>query len=169
MVDDAAWFRNQLQASGDALVWAFEQLPEARRLEPPPAPEYLGEWPPVRHIWHLAQYERCLALPSMRLWLGGALPRDEDMWDESDAGWLAACQSAVPDVVGQFRAARDAQVAVLQELTGIDWTAPRPTPWEEQPLRMILTKTLQHTFEHADVLLRMGLWWDDILRRQARL
>ena len=26
---------------------------------------------------------------------------------------------------------------------------------------MIVTKTYQHTFEHGDTLLRMGLWWEE--------
>lgn len=165
MSDDALWFASQLRSSGDAVLWAYDQLPPTRRLETPPDADSFGDWPAARHLWHLAEYERCLAAPAMRLWLGGAMPTHEDMWDESDAGWAAASLPAAPDVVRMFRAARAAQAEVLDALASADWQTPRPTPWGERSLQMIVTKTLQHSFSHADTLLRMVLWWDDIVRR----
>ena len=65
-----------------------------------------------------------------------------------------------------FRAARADQADLLDALASVDWLTPRPTPWGERSLRMVVTKTLQHGFSHADTLLQMGLWWDDIVRRR---
>ena len=33
---------------------------------------------------------------------------------------------------------------------------------------MIVTKTYQHTFEHGDTLLRMGLWWEQFQQEYER-
>jgi hypothetical protein len=31
----------------------------------------------------------------------------------------------------------------------------------------VLTKTIQHTWEHGDTLMRMGLWWEHIQEQIA--
>ena len=74
-----AWFRAQLQSSADGFVWAFEQIAPELRDKLPPRPGYLGTWPPIRHVWHVALYERTLVIPSMRQWLGGP-PADGAGW-----------------------------------------------------------------------------------------
>lgn len=35
-------------------------------------------------------------------------------------------------------------------------------------MSMIVTKTFQHTYEHGDTLLRMGIWWESILDEMAK-
>jgi hypothetical protein len=50
---------------------------------------------------------------------------------------------------------------LLDTLSGVDWTTPRATLWGHKPLSMIVTKTFQHTYEHGDTILRMGLWWKE--------
>jgi len=35
-------------------------------------------------------------------------------------------------------------------------------------LAWVITKTFQHTYEHGDTLLRMGLWWQHILNEIVR-
>jgi hypothetical protein len=49
---------------------------------------------------------------------------------------------------------------LVDALEQVDWEAPQATLWGDKPLKMIVTKTYQHTFEHGDTLLRMGLWWE---------
>ncbi len=54
--DPSRWFALQLQTSADAFAWAVEQLAPERRSVPP-----LGrpdEWPALRHVFHMAAYER---------------------------------------------------------------------------------------------------------------
>jgi hypothetical protein len=66
-----------------------------------------------------------------------------------------------------FRAVRQEQLVLLDQLGGVDWTAPRQTIWGNKPLAMIVTKTFQHTYEHGDTILRMGLWWEEIANKIA--
>lgn len=161
MTDWVIWFRRQLQASGDGFVWAARQLPPAYHHAFPPDPNYLGTWEPARHVWHVAEYERCLALPSMRQWIGGPLP-DGATWPDDDRAWASARHQSLEELCVAFQTVRQAQIALLDELAALDWEAPRDTLWGRKPLAMIVTKTFQHTYEHGDTLLRMVLWWQHI-------
>jgi hypothetical protein len=86
MTDWVSWFSYQLKASADGFEWAFAQISPAVHDQLPPDPEYMGIWPPARHVWHVTEYERCLALPSMLQWLGSPLP-PEDAWSDGDEAW----------------------------------------------------------------------------------
>jgi hypothetical protein len=70
-----------------------------------------------------------------------------------------ARHAGLSDAVAAFCDLRRQQILMLDQLEQVDWEAPRPTPWGEKPLKMVVTKTYQHTLEHCDTLLRMGLWW----------
>ena len=167
MTDWAAWFRYQLQASADGFEWAFSQIPPSLREKLPPAPPYLGTWPPARHVWHVAEYERCLAIPSMCQWLGGSIP-PYDAWQDDDEPWAKVQKRGFEDLTSAFRHVRQQQIELLDQLATSDWSAPRETLWGLKPLSMVVTKTFQHTYEHGDTLLRMGLWWEVILKEEAR-
>jgi hypothetical protein len=161
MTNLASWFREHLQSNADGFVWAFEQIAPDLHDKLPPRPGYLGAWPPIRHVWHVALYERTLAIPSMRQWLGGP-PADGAGWtegDEDDQAFAQARHAGLSDAVAAFCDLRRQQILMLDQLEQVDWEAPRPTPWGEKPLKMVVTKTYQHTLEHCDTLLRMGLWW----------
>jgi hypothetical protein len=97
----------------------------------------------------------------MRQWLGEPLP-DGTNWPDDDPAWAAIRNHSLEDHCAAFQAVRQAQIALLDELITVDWQAARETLWGKKPLAMIVTKTFQHTYEHGDTLLRMGLWWDDI-------
>ena len=89
MTDWVPWFSYQLKASGEAFVWAAQQLRPADHFTLPPEPGYLGTWPAARHIWHVSGYERCLALPALQGWLDGNSAKSEK-WPDDDADWEAA-------------------------------------------------------------------------------
>lgn len=161
MTDWVTWFRQQLPASADGFLWAARQLPHTSHFAFPPDPGYLGRWEPARHVWHVAEYERCLALPSMRQWLGEPIP-DGANWPDDDHTWAAVRHLSLEDHCLAFQTVRQAQIALLEELVELDWQEPRETLWGRKPLAMIVTKTFQHTYEHGDTLLRMGLWWQHI-------
>jgi hypothetical protein len=166
MTDFVAWFRYQLKASGDGFEWAFSQIPPAFYLQLPPDPEYLGTWSPARHVWHVTEYERWMALPAMYEWIDGPKPPDED-WPDDDAAWAKAQELGLEGLVSKFRHVRQQQIDLLDQLSAVDWIAPRETGWGMKPLSMVVTKTFQHTYEHGDTLLRMGLWWKTILEEMA--
>lgn len=165
MTNWVTWFTYQLKASGDGFAWAFEQIDESNLLILPPNPDYLGTWEPARHVWHVTEYENQIVIPSMREWL--SIPMDKPNWADDDASWAAVSDKSRTTQLERFWEARNTQLGLLNELGDLDWNAPRKTLWGEQPLSMVVTKTLQHTYEHGDTLLRMGLWWDLILKQQA--
>lgn len=167
MTDWVAWFRYQLQASADGFVWAFSQIAPQLRENLPPAPEFLGTWPPARHVWHVTEYERCLVIPSMNQWMGGSMPNGED-WLAVDNAWAEVPNRGFAELTSAFRHIREQQIALLDKLIDVDWNAQRGTLWGQKPLSMIVTKTFQHTYEHGDTLLKMGIWWEEALEEARR-
>jgi hypothetical protein len=167
MTDWIPWFRYQLKASADGFEWAFAQISPALRDQLPPEPEYLGSLSAARLVWHVTEYERYLALPSMLQWLGSPLPLG-DAWSDDDEAWAKVKDRSFEGLAAEFRHVRQQQVDLLEPLAGVDWSASQKTLWGDKPLSMIVTKTFQHTYEHGDTLLRMGLWWESILKRQGK-
>ena len=167
MTDWVPWFRYQLQASADGFAWSLSQISPALLDQQPVDPDYMGTWPPLRHVWHVTEYERCLALPSMKQWLGAPLP-GEDAWPDTDEAWAAVVDKSPAALSAAFRQVRQQQIGLLDDLAGADWDTPLETLWGHRPLSMVVTKTFQHTYEHGDTLLRMGLWWEFILGEIAR-
>jgi hypothetical protein len=161
------WFRYQLKASADGFGWAFAQIPASRQNQLPPDPPYMGSWTAARHVWHVTEYERCLALPAMLEWLGVPLPDDLE-WPDDDNAWNLAQEQGLDGLIAEFWRVRQQQLDLLERLTVVDWEAPRETLWGVKPLAMVVTKTFQHTYEHGDTLLRMGLWWDTVLDEVAK-
>ena len=159
MTDWVQWFRYQLQASADGFIWAYSQIYESVRETLPPEPDYMGTWPPARHVWHVTEYERCIVIPSMNQWLGGSFPNEDD-WPDDDHTWNKVQARGFEESTSAFRAVRVQQLELLDQLVNVDWEVPRETLWGHKPLSMIVTKTFQHTYEHGDTLLRMGLWWE---------
>jgi hypothetical protein len=161
MTDWVPWLHTQLRASADGFIWGFSQISPAHLDQLPPDTSYLGTWPPLRHIWHVTEYERCLALPVMNEWLDISLP-DED-WLDDDPAWAAVQDKSPAALSAAFLRVRQQQIDLLDRLATADWQAPRETLWGQRSLSWVVTKTFQHTWEHGDTLLRMGLWWDHIL------
>lgn len=166
MTDWVTWFRYQLQASADGFAWAFAQIPSALHDQLPPAPDYLGTWSPARHVWHVSEYERCIVIPSMQQWLGAAMPGD-DVWPDDDPTWATIHDRSLETLTTAFRLVRQQQIQLIDQLVSVDWDTPCATIWGQKPLSMVVTKTFQHTYEHGDTLLRMGLWWESILNQEA--
>lgn len=166
MTDWVQWFHQQLQSSAEGFTWGFSQIPAHLLDQIPVEPDVLGTWQPVRHVWHITGYERCLALPTMKQWSGAPLPPG-DAWQDDDEAWAAADKS--PGVlIAAFQKVRQEQIDLLEQLANVDWETPRQTLWGDRPLSWIVTKTFQHTYEHGDTLLRMGLWWEYILNEIAK-
>ena len=167
MTDWVPWFRYQLKASAEGFEWGFAQIPPAWLEQLPPDPGYLGTWSPARHVWHVTEYERCLALPSMYLWLDESAAHPEIEWPDDDEAWAQVQDRKLETLLAEFHQIRQEQIDLLERLTTVDWQTPRETLWGPKPLSMVVTKTFQHTYEHGDTLLRMGLWWETILKEIA--
>jgi hypothetical protein len=156
------WFDRQLQASAEGFCWSVKQVPAERRLAQPPRP--LGEWTVARHAFHMVYYERTIALPSMRQWLGDPCPTVDD--DDEDTAWDD--NQDIDSLVAQFQAVRAEQVALLPQFEPALWEDRRDAVWGSVTLRWVVSKTYQHTCEHTNNILQLALFWDVMARRQER-
>lgn len=166
MTDWVTWFRYQLKASADGFAWAFSQIPPSFLEQLPPDPEYLGTWSPARHVWHVTEYERCLAIPSMHEWIKGSISTESD-WPDDDDTWAKVQERGAEELLSNFLSVRQQQIDLLDQFATVAWSEPRETLWGRKSLSMVVTKTFQHTYEHGDTLLRMGLWWEEMLEENV--
>ena len=149
------WFQNQLQTSADGFAWGVEQVPLERQISQPPAK--LGEWTVARHVFHLLFYEQTIALPSMRLWLNESCPPVEDL--DEDAIW-ATKQESIENMLIDFRSVRADQISLLPNFSDDIWNITRKAVWGPVTLLWVVSKTYQHTAEHTNDVMRIGLFWD---------
>ena len=149
------WFSEHLQASANGFVWGTGHVPEARRYIQPP--KGLGEWSVARHVFHLWYYERTIALPSMQQWLGGTIPNLDDT--DEDVDW-SNTQENVESLLEKFRAVRSEQIVLLPKFDGAVWNETREAVWGPVTLLWVVSKTYQHTAEHINDVMRIGLFWD---------
>ena len=165
-MSEGDFFAEQLRVTAEQLTWAAGQVPEARRSVSPG-----GSWSAARIIFHMLYYERETALPSMRLWLGGAGP-GEDAFDAEGVQWEREGQTMPYEaLLDAFSAVRAEEIALASQLVDL-WDESRPTGWDMPgvapiTLRWVVSKTIQHTFEHSNELMRMSLFWDMMLAHHA--
>lgn len=165
-MSESEWFRTQLLTGLDPLERAIEQVPESRRCAAPPSGVgelALGERTVARHVFHLLFDERTGPLPLLRWWAGGPQagyrgPTEDDAWSGDDA---------VEQLLVELRALRREQADLVAAIEPSGWDEVRSTPWGEVPLRWIMTKTLQHTYEHTHDVLSLGLYWGWVESRLA--
>ena len=167
-MDEMAWLSDELGRSAAGYDWAVRQVPMDRLALTPPSG--LGEWSTLRHLFHLVWYEREIALPNMRLWLGGP-PFNGEGLDE-EAAWVADRASIeLEPWLHLFVIGRDEQRALLARIGPAAWTTRRIIDWGgvpiPVPLRWIVAKTYQHTAEHTNDVLRIALFWDLLARESG--
>ncbi len=159
----AEWFSYQLEAGGDGFIWAVEQIPPERLwIAPPPR---FGLWPAARQAYHVFNYDTNLALPEMRQWLGAPTPSPahRSAWEHEDDDWQ---RWNVNDVLARLQKARAEQSALLNEFGNGLWDEERDTIWGLVTLKWAVSKTVQHTAEHACTVMQMALFWDRVVARQ---
>lgn len=158
-MERSEWFARQLAVGQEFFAWAVGQMPDALLCVPPPRRP--DDWPAARHVFHLAYYERTLALPIMRQWAGGPPPQTLGIEDDAaheERAWLAAHDTPLGDLLGQLQSIREEQIQLAQQFADAVWDEPRDALWGRVPLRWVVTKTLQHTAEHTHDVLRLVLW-----------
>lgn len=154
------WFDYQLRSTLDGFTWAVQQLPTERLYAIPPVP--LGEWSAAQHVFHMLEYERQLALPSMHQWLGAPPVIRHETQGELDL-------PPVDEMLAQFKHVRREEINLLPKFSQEAWEAKQTTTfWGDVSLYWLVCKTYQHTTEHTHDILRLTLFWDRILVRMAR-
>lgn len=160
------WFLSQLQSSAEGFERGFWAVPERLRREPPIDAAYMGTWPATRHVWHVTEYERYVALSNMRIWTGEE-QLDRGSWLDNDETWIVNSNVSDKVLIERFWEVRLQELERVKMLQHVDWDECRDTGWGQKSLAWVVTKTWQHTWEHGDTLLRMGLWWEHIQEQIA--
>jgi len=154
------WFEDQLRSTLEGFIWAVQQLPKERLYSLPPTA--LGDWSASQHVWHMLDYEKNLAFPSMHQWLGAppALRKEESEKRNPPA---------VQEMLAEFEQVRQAEIVLLSKFDDVTWSSNQNTTfWGEVSLFWLVSKTYQHTLEHTHDLLRLVLFWDRILKRMGQ-
>lgn len=159
MIGSHEWLANQLKASAEAFVWATHQISQERLYAAPPA--LLGEWTAARHVLHMADYERDVALPSIKQWFGGPYPLFEGY--RRDAGYESG--KGIEELLAELEAARSEQVALLSPANPDTWQAIKKTAWGDRTLYWVVSKTYQHGIEHTNNVLKIALLWEHYEKR----
>lgn len=156
------WFDYQLRSTLDGFIWAVQQLPGERLSEIPPTP--LGEWSAIQHVFHMLDYEKRLALPTMYQWLGETPLSSSEDEEHTEHGL-----PAIEEMLAEFRQVRAAEISLLPKFKPADWNLIQNTAvWGEVSLYWLVCKTYQHTAEHTYDVLRLTLFWDRIIERMAK-
>lgn len=168
-MDESSMFVELFRATTTHLLWAAEQVPDERRFLRPPFPN--ADWSSAQEIFHLGLYERSVALPSMRLWLGDSVI-DVEAFSDEEKLWAAEGQhTSYSTLLQRLSDVRDEQIALLPALTG-QWAETRETIWSNPALppvtlRWVVSKTLQHSAEHTSAISQLTLFWDLALHHLA--
>ena len=162
-MSNPTWFKTQLQNSLDLFVYAVEQIPEERLgVEAP-----LDAWPVHRQVYHLYTYEK-IALPIKKQWLANAAPitaEDEvimrHMWAEQGRHWY---KKEMTHWLSELQTIRKETIQLVKRFPDEAWDESKQTIWGEKNLRWVYTKTVQHTLEHTNSVMQLGLFWDDKIK-----
>ena len=152
------------------VAWALCSIPPERWvLVPPRSDNGLGEWPPARHVRHLALNESRLIRPVVDAVLDRQPERvpSRSELDQVDAAWDA---SLSPETVGGLvEALGDGRFTLLQRLETAPeevWHQPLPSgvaPGEAPThLDWLLARARQHELEHLSALWTLALYWDRV-------
>jgi hypothetical protein len=159
MIGSHDWLASQLKASAEAFVWATHQIPPERLYASPPM--LLGEWSAARHVLHMADYERDVALPSIKQWFGGPYPLFEGY--RRDAGYESG--KGIEELLAELQAGRSEQVAFLLRAGSDTWQTIKKTAWGDRSLYWVVSKTYQHGGEHTNNVLKIALLWEHYEKR----
>jgi len=164
----------QLESTAEIIEWAISLFTEDRLNEPPPhknhpkAPDwaktYLGQWSPLRVLFHLVYYEEVFALPSMKHCIGESKASFPDSTKkEEEEVWARGV--ILTELLERYRKVRREQMQVIKRTSNEEWNNKKTEYYGHGKVSMswLVAKTIQHTFDHGDKLLRKALYWDDFL------
>jgi hypothetical protein len=124
-----------------------------------------GTWPAGRHLFHLVHYEELSALPTMAHWLGGPQPQVDIVFPDmaaEETAWSAAEQGFVlARLLLQLHYLREKQIELIHATPQDMWRDARVmTGYGEVSAEYTVTKTIQHTLDDGNTILRLALYWD---------
>lgn len=154
------WFDYQLRSTLDGFLWAVQQLSEERWYTAPPPP--LGEWSAAEHVYHMLDYEKRLALPTMYQWLGKTPIIEMEEYGKRDL-------PSIRTMLEEFEQIRKSEMDLLPKFEPATWNTTQNTEaWGAVSLYWLVCKTYQHTADHTKSILGLTLFWDRVSVRMAR-
>jgi hypothetical protein len=102
----------------------------------------------------------------MKMWTGGELakfdgiPSEEENYKE---------ELGIHDLIAQFKQIRKNQIKFLESCTDDLFKQIKMTEWGEKSLEWIVMKTIQHSYEHGNKMLRHVLFSQDQRETSIRI
>ena len=149
-----SWYLEQLRNLGELFTWSIEQVPPERLALSPPPP--FGEWSTLRHVFHMVYNETEIVLPRIGQWQGG--PKPPGGAYEEEAAWGKIEDPST--LIETFTAVRAEQIKLIMGIDAGLLHEVRETTMGPATLKWVITKSIQHTAEHINDILRMALFWD---------
>jgi hypothetical protein len=159
--------------------WVIANMPSDRLFENPPHSRhphadkgfktYFGEWPALRHLYHLVFYEETYAIPTIRYWIGGSHPTVDLIFPQSEleeAEWRNQIITTIviEPLLERLHNLREAQLEIIQAIKEEDWQVEKvQTGLGSVSAEFVVAKTIQHSLEHANELMKNTLSWERAL------
>jgi len=175
-MDSKQTLRDRLEETARILEWAVAQVPAQRLLQEPPHgrhPQsdkgyktFFGDWSAYRLLFHVVFYEEAYALPTMKHWLGEPHPGVDLINPDpsvEEAAWRVELERGadLPALLERFRALRQEQIRVLEGIPATEWFREKvDTSRGPVSAAFVVAKTVQHTLDHSNALMRNALYWD---------
>ncbi|MGE5225164.1 MAG: hypothetical protein ACM3PY_22225 [Omnitrophica WOR_2 bacterium] len=183
---DKSELASRIRETENIIQWAILKVPLQRVQESPPHGKhphsdkgfktYFGDWSALRQLFHLTFYEENYAIPAMQYFTGNPHLAGDPVFPRSEIeekAWHDALATGIDVFALQQRlhGLREVQLRILCEIPEDVWG--RETLQTGMGLvsaEFIVMKTIQHSLEHANDILKNALYWERALRwldRQA--
>jgi hypothetical protein len=173
-----------LEQTERIIGWAISNVPSDRLFEIPPHSRhphadkgfktYFGDWPALRHLYHLVFYEEAYSIPTMQYWTGGPHPTVDMIFPKSEleeVGWEKQVISAiaVEPLLEGLHHLREVQLEIIQAIKEEDWQTEKAiTSLGSVSAEFVVTKTIQHNLEHANEIMKNVQYWERALAWRDR-
>jgi hypothetical protein len=156
----------RLRGSLDTLESFLRLVPSPWTHESPPgSPD--GAWSVAMNLAHMTVYEEALAAPVVEAIVAGG--DGEGVIPSADEGWLLRGAGAIAGqpldaLAARLRVARERQIRAIESCSPAAFNQPATPLWSGRnggrPLSVgwVVTKTLQHTWEHGNSIMRVALF-----------
>jgi len=168
-----------LESSARIIEYAITCIPQDRFEESPPHGDhpkshkgfktYFGTWSGARLLFHLVFYEHTYAIPTMEHWLGARHPQVDLIFPESDledVAWSQSVQDGLDkgSLIAAFRSVRSQQIKIIKKIREEEiHQEMAATGLGKISFVFVVSKTIQHTLEHGNDLMKNVLYWERAL------
>ena len=163
----------QLESTAEIIEWTIFLFDKDRLKESPPhenhpkasaeVKTYFGQWSALRVLFHLVFYEEISVLPIMKRCLSESKVTPSEGSNDEEEEWIDGVK--LTELLERFRKVRREQIAIIKATSKEEWNNNKIDYYSHGKVSIswLVAKTIQHTLDHGDKLLRKALYWDDML------